>query len=228
MRDKILSSLYVNTTWQVDDEDHGTLTIQPLANGDSTTYPFWNAGVFGATDDHFGAQANPISDSDNPYPAIYEELKEHPENTGDVVSFIPTNLKSATTGLATFTDMPDPNLADPNAVRLVGRPGMDVTPGTLIGYEASGVFVVEWPSLPDNYIVSMITNGPRPLGMREDPLPALRGFRQIATREDHPYWESQWFRRAGFGVYNRIGATITRIGNASYAPPSIYNNPNMY
>ena len=102
--------------------------------------------------------------------------------------------------------------------------GTDV-PGTLIGYEDSGAWIVEWLRLPDNYIISVHTGGDTPLAMREDPLPELQGFIEVDPRDDRPYYERAWYRQAGFGALNRVGAHVTRIGNASYAIPTGYANP---
>jgi hypothetical protein len=53
----------------------------------------------------------------------------------------------------------------------------------------------------------------------------LRGFRRVAEREDFPYEEEIWFRRAGFGAWNRVGARVDRIGNGAYAVPTGYTIP---
>jgi hypothetical protein len=61
--------------------------------------------------------------------------------------------------------------------------------------------------------------------MRQHPEAQLQGFSQVATREDYPFWEAQYVRWAGFGSWNRVGAAVMRIGNASYAIPSNYSSP---
>jgi len=61
--------------------------------------------------------------------------------------------------------------------------------------------------------------------MREEPEAELQGFQQVARRDDHPFYESQWLRIAGFGGYNRVGAVVRRIGNGSYAVPTNYGCP---
>jgi uncharacterized membrane protein len=75
----------------------------------------------GATDTAFGAQAAGIADATNPYPTIYSELMEHPENGGEVISFIPTNLVATTEALATYRVVGDPNVQlGANTAQLVG------------------------------------------------------------------------------------------------------------
>jgi hypothetical protein len=61
--------------------------------------------------------------------------------------------------------------------------------------------------------------------MREEPEAGLQGFKRVAQRNDHPFYEDQYLRIAGFGAYNRIAAVVYRIGNASYAIPSGFTSP---
>src|SRR5690349_4717566 len=226
MRDHILSALFASATWSFTDPQYGTLTVQPLANGDTVTYAVQTGADSGATDTHQLAQANAIgAGSDNPFPTIRNELLEHPENSGDVIVFLPTGLKAATQALATFNPIADPNIQPGSGTdRLVGTLGV-ATPGNLIGYEDSGVWLIEWPSLPANYMIATTTGGDRPVGMREDPEAELRGFKRVAERDNHPFYESQWLRRAGFGARNRVGAAVIRVGNGTYAVPTGYTPP---
>ena len=226
MRTHILSALFASATWTFVDDLYGSLTIQPLAlAGDGVTYGVVG-GAAAATDTHQLAQAAAIgAGADNPYPLIYADLTEHPQNSGDVVAFIPTALKATTQALATFNPVADPNITAGNSSdRLTGTLGI-ATPGRLIGYEDSGVWIVEWPQLPATHIVATMTGGDRAVGMREDPEDELRGFNRVAERNDHPFYESQWLRRAGFGARNRVGALVYRIGNGTYAAPTGYAPP---
>lgn len=226
MRDRILASLFATSTWSFPDPLYGSLTVQPLANGDSVTYGVATGGDVSATDTHQLGQANAIgAGADNPYPTIYTELMEHPENSGDVIAFIPSGLKTATEALTTFYPVADANIElGSGSGRLIGNLGVE-TPGKLIGYEDSGVWVVEWKALPANYIVAVATGGDRPLAMRQDPEPELQGFKRVADRDDHPFYESQWLRRAGFGGRNRVGAVVMEVSDASYDVPTGYSVP---
>jgi hypothetical protein len=225
MRDHILAALFSFAATTFVDDEFGSLTIQPLAlASDGVTY-----GVVGsapATDTHQLAQANAIgAGADNPYPIIYSELTEHPQNTGDVVALISTSLKATTQALATFNPIADPNIqAGSGSDRLVGTLGV-ATPGKLIGYDDSGVWIVEWPTMPAGYIIATMTGGDRALAMREDPEPELQGFKRVADRDDHPFYESQWLRRAGFGARNRVGAVAYRVGNGTYDEPANLTPP---
>lgn len=227
MRDRVLAALFAAATWTFPDPLYGNLTIQPLAlTSDGVTYQLTSGSDTASTDDHHLAQANAIgAGADNPYPAIFTELMEHPENSGDVIAFIPTALKATTTALTTFYPLADGNLqVGSGSTVLTGNLGV-TTPGTLLGYEASGVWIVEWKSLPATHIVAVATGGERPLAMRQDPEPELQGFNRVAERDDHPFYESQWLRRAGFGARNRVGALVYRVGNGTYAAPTGYAPP---
>jgi hypothetical protein len=225
MRDHILAALYNNVDRTFVDPAHGSLTVKPLANGDTDTYQVLGGADLGATDTHQFAQAGAIADGTNPFPTIYSELTEHPENGGDVVALVPTANVAACKALTTFHAAADRNLQPGSgATVLVGNLGV-ATPGTVFGYTDAGVWLVEWRSLPDNYLIGLTTQGPRALAMREDPEPELRGFRPTEDRVDYPWWERQYMRRAGFGAWNRVGAVAYRVGNGTYAIPTGYTSP---
>jgi hypothetical protein len=228
MRDHILAALFTNVDWTFQDPFHGALTIHGLANGDTVKY-FIQAGADdGAIDDHYLGQAAGVANATNPFPTIYSELTEHPENSGDVISFIPTNIKTDVQSLTTFYPVRDPNIsAGADVSELTGSLGVALPsgPNSLLGYDASGVWIAEWKSLPDSRIVSLMTGGPRALKMREEDVESLRGFKKVAERNDHPFYESQYQRTAGFGANNRVGAVVTEVGDASYDIPTNYGSP---
>jgi len=224
MRDHILAAIYANVSWTFPDDEHGDLTIEGFANGDTVTYQILSGADSAATDTHYLAQAGAIANDANPYPTIYEELMEHPENNGEVVCMIPTNLKATTKALLNFYDEPDPNITQGVATdRLASMLGVAV-PGEVIGY-VEKCWIVEWRSMPDSYIVAVSTGGDVPLYMRQEPEGTLQGFNMVAQRDDHPFYESQFLRIAGFGAFNRVGAVVYRVGNGAYAIPTGYTNP---
>lgn len=225
IRDRVLAALFSDTTYSFVDPLYGALTIQTPANGDGVTYGRVNGTS--STDTHQLGMTNALSSgSDNPYPTIYSELTEHPENRGQVIAFIPAGLKAATVGLATFIETPDGNviLGSGSSTLSVAGPGVPV-PGKVLGYETSGVWIVQWDALPAKYILSVMTDGPRPLGMREHPEASLQGFKKVAERNDHPFYDNQFLRLAGFGAWNRVGAHVTELEDASYDPPTGYDAP---
>lgn len=225
MRDHVLAALYANAAWTFSDPEHGSLSIKGLANGDTDTYQILTGADVPATDNHYWGQANAIDNSNDPFATIYTELTEHPENSGEAIALIPSNLKSAVEALSNFYPLADGNLRLGNGqTELVGNLGVQL-PGQLIGYHSERVWIAEWRSLPSNYIISLTTGGERPLAMRQEMEPQLQGFKQVAERADHPFWEAQYMRKAGFGAWNRVGATVTRIGNGTYAVPTGYGSP---
>lgn len=224
VRDHVLAALVTNVSWSFTDKQHGALTIQPLANGDTVQYLIQAGADQGATDTHFGAQAAAISDGANPFATIHDELLEHPENSGEVVVFVPTNLKASILGLANFVPVPDKNVSQPStALAIEGTLGI-ATPGELIGY-VDGCWIVWWRSMPSSYMVAMTTGGERALAMREDDTPSLQGFVRSDDRNVYPYYESQWFRQCGFGAWNRVNAYVYYVGGGAYAIPTNYDSP---
>lgn len=225
LRDQILAAIFASATYDYIDPADGTVTVQPLANGDTVTYQR-NGSTAMSADTHQLANASAIADANDPVETIVNELTEHPENQGDVVIMIPTNLKSAVTGLTGFHYNVDPNLqAGANTAQVVGSLGI-ATPGQVLGYHDDKAWIVEWKALPDNYMVATTTAAASPLAMREEPEASLKGFIQIPDpRNDHPYYEQQYVRYAGFGAWNRVGAVTYLSGTGSYSVPTGYTPP---
>lgn len=220
--DHVLATLFAVADWTYTDERFGALVVKPLANGDAITYLGRNGSV--ATADHNTGQAAAIDDTNNPFPGIYSRLTRPMGSDGRVISFVASNLVSAIEGLGSFHEPPDPNIqAAANTEELVGTLPAG-TPGEVIGY-TNKVWVVDWARLPDNYIVSIIEGGERPVAMREYEVAGLRGFRRAGERNDYPYFETQFKRDAGFGIWNRVGADVMEIGDSSYDVPDGYSVP---
>jgi hypothetical protein len=224
----ILAALFTNTTWTYGDAEFGSLTIQPLANGDTVT--FVKRGGAAATDTHYLAQSAAISDSANPYDDIYDELLEHVENpvNGEIVCYIPTSLKATTIALSTFVEPPDVALSYGTTVTTArATQWQDSVRG--LGDEVLGrvnrCWIVEWKSLPDGYILARSRGGQAPLAMREYPAAALQGLFAENHSPDGNLNEMRMIRYAGFGGLNRVGALIYYVGGGSYSIPSGYTAP---
>lgn len=220
-KDQILSAMFQATDWTFPDPDHGNLTVKPLANGDSVLYVKRGTYVT-ATDNHFHAQAAGIADATNPFADARADLVEHPENTGPVIHFIPDNLVASAQALSTFYTYRDDNLIDSSEPRLVGQlTGIDY-PGELIGYDEAGggSWIVNWPEMPSDYIISITRDGTKPLAMRQDPVRRLRGFFLVQEIDGYPWYKQDFRRHVGFGAWNRVGAVVTRVGNGTYAVPA--------
>lgn len=228
VRDHVMGHLFNNVNYTFrDPTGKGNLTIRGPANGDTITY-FSQYTQATATDSHFLFQAAGIADATNPYPTIVAELLEHPVNTGEVISFIPTGLKATTQALTEFRTAalsPDIQLGS-TVTRLVGDLNVTLPVGaTVLGKTDSGSWIVEWPAIPAGYIISITTNGPRPLARRQFDNALLQGFRAMGERNDFPYFEEQWQRWEGYGAWNRTGVVVTQIGAGSYTVPTNFGVP---
>ena len=225
-----LASLFTNTTYTYNDKYPvrgakalGDITIQPLANADSVTYKLKGASA-PATDTHFLAQANAISDSDNPFPAIYTELNEHPSNGNRrILCYIPTNLKSSVIGLANFVPVDDPDVVPGDAtarVTNVPQPGV----GDRVLGHVDNVWIIEWGFLPSGYMIAKAEGIPV-VAMREIDAPALQGFFPEKFSPDGNRMITRMLRYCGFAVRRRVSALVYRVGNGAYAIPSGYTAP---
>jgi hypothetical protein len=226
----ILAALFDNVAWTYADKTGangskglGNITIQPLANGDSVVYLRKGASA-PATDDHYLAQASAIDDSNNPFETIETELLEHPSNTGRILCYIPTNLKASVMGLSTFKSVADPNILYTTTELATNVP--NVGPGEeVLGYiEGTKCWIVLWSVLPSSYIIAKM-EGKAVLYARENPEPELQGFFPEAHNVDGNHFVNRLLRYRGYGVKDRVGALVMRIGNGSYAIPTGYDAP---
>lgn len=201
----------------------GDITVQPLANGDAVVYGR-RGGVAAATDDHYLAQANAIDDTHNPFETIETELLEHPSNTGRILCYIPTGLKSTVIALSTFKSVADPNVAYTTTELATNVP--QVGPGEeVLGYiEGTKCWIVLWSAVPAGYILAKM-EGKAILRMREYDAPQLQGFFPEVANVDGNHFVNRLLRYCGYGVEDRVGAVVYRIGNGSYAIPSGYDAP---
>lgn len=224
----ILGGILYDQSWTFNDTYLGqTLTVQPMANGDTVVYPITNATGL-STDNHYRNFAyDTISDANNPFPEIAEEIMQHGDNTGDVVAFIPTAMEAGVRTLDDFTPAVDPNIAiGISKDRIVSTP-QGFWPGEIIGYlPTAHTWVSKLRSLPDDYLIAITETGPKPLNFREDAEKALRGFGPKGNRDDFPYFEEQWLRRCGVGAYNRVGAVAAQISaeaSSDYTAPANFD-----
>lgn len=225
--DHILAALFVADGYSHRDPVRNTaVTVEGLANGDATVYQRTTTGV-AATDTHLLATASAIADNANPYPTIKTELMEHPQNDGEVISFVSTSLVATTTALAEFnTSQIDPDVTvGSDSDRLTGSLNVALPPFVEVkGKTDSGVWIVEMPRLPAGYIITVSTVGPRPLARRIDP-DFGDGFLVRGERDDWPLEETQLSRWEGYGGRNRVGAVVQLVGNGSYSVPVGYESP---
>lgn len=229
VRFEILKGMLNNTQRSFVDARRGTLSIEPLANGDSVVYPPVLGSESETTDDHYlesGYAASGISDANNPLVTINDELSEHFETmTGNeaIAVFINNAQTAKIKALTDFDEVPDRFLqVGDNANVPVNLPNV---PGKIIG-RGSGCWVVEWRWIPANYMVGIHLEHPAPLRMRVDPaetgLP--QGLQLVAVDEDYPISRSEWRHRFGIGAANRLNGVVMELGTGgTYSIPSGYS-----
>jgi hypothetical protein len=222
---RMLFALMHETTWTQEDKEFGTLTVKPLANGDTDTYEVTGQSAL-QTDDHYLAQANAISDSDDPFPTIYDELDEHTVNSGPYVCFVPSGLRTAIQGLAEFTpryQTTTVEFGDNEDLAGLGIDGFQLFGDRVLGEHNEGVIIVQWRRLPANYMVALNLGSPV-MRYRQESVASLQGLFQIeATTNSGNVLLNRFRRIRGYAPANRVGAVVMRIGNASYASPSPYD-----
>lgn len=225
----VLASFFTNTARNFVDvsvPEAPTIVVQPLAiTSDGVTYVRLNGSS--ATAQHYVAQSAAIADATNPFPAIHTLLSGYPGNAGrDIVSFVPTANVAAVEALATFIPVSDPDVRLGSASDILVAPGGGLRMmGDRILGKVGLVWVVEWSSLPDNYLLNVVDGRP-PLAMREYPDAALQGFFPEIHSPDGARIERRFLRYCGFGVRNRVSASVTYVGvSSSYAIPTGYTAP---
>lgn len=217
----MLAAILDNASWTYPDPQ-GDVTVQPLANGDSVIYN--RVGGAASSDDHYLATADAIADATNPFPALYDELAEHPSNRGPFVVYVPTNLADSVEGLTGFVEVGDPDIAlGANSDTISGT--IDRGFGDEVLGKVNRFWVIEWKALPDSYMVAHARGAGTPLAMREYPEAALQGLFTEFNDVDGNLMETRMIRYAGYGVQDRVAVAVQRIGNASYAVPTGYDAP---
>jgi hypothetical protein len=100
-------------------------------------------------------------------------------------------------------------------------------PGSQVLGLTDRVWVVEWPTLPDNYILAVAVDADPVVAMREYDAPALQGLFRENHTADGNHFVYRFLRYAGFGVQNRIGAAVYQVsgGDTTYDIPANYSTP---
>lgn len=229
LRYEMLRALFNSTAGTFVDELWGSLTIQRLANGDSVVYPPVQGSESEAADNHYlesGYAASAISDTNDPYVTIVDELEEHfgtPTSGSEIVVFINNAQRAKTEALTNFVEVTDRHVVPgANTDTVTGLP---VLPGRTIGRHKAGATVQEWRWIPANYQLAIHLGAPKPLIKRIDPpdtgLPS--GLTLVAEDEEFPFKTSYWSHRFGFGVGNRLNGVVMKLGTGgTYSVPSGY------
>lgn len=230
-RFEILKRLFKNTTDTYTDKRHGSLTIETLANGDSVVYPPVEGSESEATEDHYlesGYAASAISDTNNPFQTLADDLVHHGTNTTDdlPIGFMINSAQAAKTKALTNFIPYVPNAIqrgqDTDQVLMPARP----IPGKIIGYMLGAGWVSVWDWIPANYITGVNLAAPQALRMRVDPAETNLGSGglQLLPEERHGVLTfNSWRLRFGIGTANRINAAIMELGTGgTYSIPSAY------
>lgn len=228
---RLLAGVFTNTTWSYEDEENGTFSIKGLANsGGTDTDQYLDLNGDLATDDHYLAQANAISDADNPFPTIYDELYEHPENMGPFVAFIPTGLKASVTGLSNFYDARslNPMVEWGDNVSLANDEVEDYLAfGNRVLGVVDDIVIVESRRMPANYIITYAAGSGPFMRRRMHAEESLQGLQVVPYQVNSNFRRFDYYRYAGYAPWARISAVVQRIGNASYAIPTGYDAATM-
>lgn len=217
--------------WTFLDPINGSLSIQPLANGDATLYPPVLGADTEATDNHYietGYIPSAISDTNNPCKTVRDELEEHfgsPTGGSNIVLLVPTAVADYIEGLTDF---------DPVINRFI-QPGSNTdipigvpagTPGRVRGV-CDGIWISEWRSLPTGYGVAIHADAPKPLTMREDPADTglSGGLKLVGEDEEFPFKNAFYSHRFGLGAGNRLNGVVLEFANGGgYTVPTGYSH----
>jgi len=229
LRFEMLKAMFNNNQDTFVDELHGSLSIEPLANGDSVVYPPVIGASSGATDDHYleaGYLSSAVSDDNNPLITLKDEIEEHfgvPQGGGNMIVFVAKAERSVIEDLTDYDQIIDHKIqpgADTDIV--TGLPSG--LPGTLIG-RSNTVWVVEWRHLPATYMIAIDPDQASPLKLRHDPADTglARGLSLVATNDKYPMEQSHWRRRFGLGIGNRLNGAIMEVASGgTYTIPAAY------
>lgn len=232
IRREILVALLNNDNYSFVDPINGTLTCVPLANGDAVIYPPAAGSDTEGTDNHYlesGYAYTAISDTNNPFKTIHEELVQHNGGTtgGESVAvFINPDETPYVEALTDFDPVNDRFVVPgANIDQVVGLPAN--LPGRVIG-RCNSCWVVEWRWTPSHYMIGLELDPstPRPLIERIDPVDTGlgSGLQLVAVDEKYPFTEAFYRNRFGFGVGNRLNGVVMELGTGgSYTIPTAYD-----
>jgi hypothetical protein len=230
VRFEILKALFNSSEDTFVDELYGSLLIEPLANGDAVVYPALEGSEDGATDNHYlesGYAASAISDTNNPYLTMRDELAEHFGNLNgsEIVVFINSAQTAKTTDLTDFDEVDDRFVrVGADSDQVINLPAG--LPGRVVG-RTNGVWVVEWAWMPANYMLALniSPDAPKPLIMRIDaPETGLgTGLQLVAEGDVHPFYSAHYAHRFGIGAGNRLNGVVMELGSGgTYTIPTLY------
>jgi len=227
-RYEMLKLMFNSAGYTFADKYKGSLSVVPLANGDAVTYPPVIGSESEATENHYlesGYASSAISDTNNPFPVVRNELEEHtgtPTGFGNVASFINTAQVAKVEDLTDFDPVEDVNVrsGDQRDVPI----NLPMVPGRIIG-RCNGVWVVEWRWIPADYQLSLDLDAPQPIKVRRDPAATglQRGLHLAGDSKIHPLYSRHYRNRFGMGVGNRLNGVALEFGTGgTYTVPAAF------
>jgi hypothetical protein len=231
-RQEMLRALFNNANRVFFDENFPTLSISPLANGDSVVYPPVIGSQTEATANNYlvsGYAPSAISDANDPIPVLVNQLEQYlgtPTGGSKIAVFCNNEETPFLKGLTNFDAVPNRFVAYGENVSLVPRDRYPAgLPGRILG-ETDSALIVEWRWVPAGYLLAVHLDAPSPLRRRIDPPAVGLGEGLTLTTVDHtrPIEHSTWTNRFGYGCANRLNGCVMQLTtNASYTPPALYN-----
>lgn len=232
LRQEMLRAIFNNAARTFKDENFPDLTIVPLANGDSVTYPPVLGSVTETTANNYLASGyiySSISDTNDPIITIVNALEQYlgtPTGGSKIAVFINNEETPYIKALSNFDAVPNRFVEYGANVSLVPEDKFPSgLPGRVIG-ETDSALIIEWRWIPAGYMVGIHLEAPPPLRQRIDP-PAValgEGLQLVAEDMDNPIKSAQWSHRVGFGCANRLNGVVMQLTtNGSYSPPTLYN-----
>lgn len=231
MRFEILYALLNNTQKTFVDKRWGSLSVQPLANGDSVVYPPVLGASVDAAANHYvetNYVSSSISDSNDPIATAINTLESRfgAVTGGSNIVVFHNNAETAKLeALTAFEEIPDRyiQLGDDTA-----RPNTTLgnVPGRVIGRHTGGAWLSEWRWMPANYLIAIHLEAARPLIKRVHPSNTGlgMGLQLVAESDRYPFTQSHYEHDYGFGVGNRLNGVVLELGTGgSYTIPTAYS-----
>lgn len=237
-RTQALNALFSPTARTFVDEAWGSLTIQPLANGDSVVYPPVIGSFAETTANNYlasGYAYTAISDTNDPIPTMVNALEQYlgtPTGGSKIAIFCNNEETQYLQGLTKFDPVPNRFVAYGVNTSLVPYEGVPDRasiekfplglPGRVLG-ETDSALLVEWRWIPAGYLFGVHLDAPQPLRKRIDPPETGLGTGLMLTSQsvDEPLRFSEWSCRFGFGVANRLNGVAMQLTTGSYTAPTI-------
>lgn len=230
MRFEILYALLNNTQKTFVDKRWGSLSVEPLANGDSVLYPPVLGSTSEATANHYvesGYAAGSISNSNDPVVTIINTLEARfgAVTGGSNIVVLHNNAQTPQlAALTAYTEIPDryitlgDDTAQPNSV-------LSSVPGRVVARHDSGAWLSEWRWMPANYLIGIHLDAPRPLFKRMHPSSTglASGLQLVAESDRYPFTQSHYEHDYGLGVANRLNGVVVELGTGgTYTVPTAY------